>query len=105
MKGESEWGGGFGPGQAPPSGWDEGLPHFDRAAHRRTQEGVQEIIARRRRRRDGEAAEDVILPETGTFGSFLLVSGVVGIVIAVPFVLFGRGSDSGTPKREREGKG
>ncbi|KAF4314597.1 Heat shock protein DnaJ [Botryosphaeria dothidea] len=77
-------GGGFGPGQAE-RGWDNHIPHWDRVAHRRTQEGIAARLARRARVR-GESVEE--MKNGGGPWSFMLnfvvVSGAIAIVASIP---------------------
>lgn len=77
-------GGGFGPGQAE-RGWDNHIPHWDRVAHRRTQEGIAARLARRARVR-GESVDE--MKNGGGPWSFMLnfvvVSGAIAIVASIP---------------------
>ncbi|KAK0654102.1 Chaperone protein DnaJ [Lasiodiplodia hormozganensis] len=77
-------GGGFGPGQAE-RGWDNAIPHWDRVAHRRTQEGIAAQLSRRARMR-GESVEEM-KNGGGPWSlliNFFVVSGAIAIVASIP---------------------
>lgn len=77
-------GGGFGPGQAE-RGWDNAIPHWDRVAHRRTQEGIAAQLSRRARMR-GESVDEM-KNGGGPWSlliNFFVVSGAIAIVASIP---------------------
>ncbi|KAH7043880.1 hypothetical protein B0J12DRAFT_604532 [Macrophomina phaseolina] len=81
-------GGGFGPGQAE-RGWDNRIPHWDRVAHTRTQEGIAATLARRaaRRRSGGGETVDEMKNGGGPWSlliNFFVVSGAIAIVASIP---------------------
>ncbi|KAL1635466.1 hypothetical protein SLS58_010223 [Diplodia intermedia] len=78
-------GGGFGPGQAE-RGWDTALPHWDRVAHRRTQEGISARLSRRARAR-GEMSTDEMKNGGGPWSlliNFFVVGGAIAFVASIP---------------------
>ncbi|OMP83646.1 Chaperone protein DnaJ [Diplodia seriata] len=77
-------GGGFGPGQAE-RGWDTALPHWDRVAHRRTQEGISARLSRRARAR-GESTDEM-KNGGGPWSlliNFFVVGGAIAFVASIP---------------------
>ncbi|GME63749.1 Heat shock protein DNAJ [Neofusicoccum parvum] len=77
-------GGGFGPGQAE-RGWDGGVPHWDRTAHRRTQEGIAARLSRQARAR-GETTEEM-KNGGGPWSlliNFVVVSSAIAVVASIP---------------------
>ncbi|OJD28795.1 uncharacterized protein BKCO1_1110006 [Diplodia corticola] len=78
------FGGGFGPGQAT-RGDDAALPHWDRVAHRRTQEGISARLSRRARAR-GETTDEM-KNGGGPWSlliNFFVVGGAIAFVASIP---------------------
>ncbi|KAK3328347.1 DnaJ domain-containing protein [Cercophora scortea] len=92
--------GGMGPGQSPfggGGGHRDDVPHFDHAAHERSH---RERDARRAQRR---ADRDPFVPETGMWGGFALITGVLTVALLGPYVVLGgwmKVSKSGTTARD-----
>lgn len=82
--------GGMGPGGFA-AGFDNDVPHFDRAGHFRTQESVQKM--RHRSRRDGGWAPEEHVPDPraggSALGGFLVVTGVLAIALGLGAVFDG----------------
>ena len=74
----------MGPGQDPYGHRNDDVRHFDRDAHERTQQWVDENRARSRARHGG-----VVQPETGAAAGFLAVTGVLVAAVLVPFLAAG----------------
>ncbi|KAK3685769.1 DnaJ domain-containing protein [Podospora appendiculata] len=73
--------GGMGPGQSPFGGRGDDVPHFDRASHERSH---RERDARRAQRM---AERNPFIPETGMWGGFALIMGVLTVAILGPYVV------------------
>jgi curved DNA-binding protein CbpA len=92
---------GMGYGQDP-YGHRDDVPHFDRAGHQKTGEWVAGVAERRAaasQRRPKFETET----ETGTIANFFVVSGILILAVATPWVLFS-GKEQGR-KRVPQGNG
>lgn len=87
---------GMGPGQDP-FGHHGEVPHFDRAAHTRTQQRSDERRARRMAR-EGHFPH---IPDVGALGNFFLVMGVLGASIGFPYLALRAWYERGAKQRTK----
>lgn len=80
--------GGMGPGQDP-FRHPNSVPHFDKEAHTRTHEKLDQRMAGRATDKGGR-----IEPESGMLGSFLMVSCILALGVGVPMYFMSSGSSN-----------
>lgn len=76
--------GGFSPGQEAEWDYDPSIPHWDRAGHFRTHEGIRKRSSGRSGVQNERNAYDEVTSGGSLLFNFVAVSGVLGLVVSVP---------------------
>ena len=84
-------------------GYDNDVPHFDQRGHYQTHSGIERTRHKARRKTTirVEEAEESARGSSVAFG-FVMLSGVLGIILAVPVII--GNFQSGQQRRQKEGK-
>ncbi|KAK3377934.1 DnaJ domain-containing protein [Podospora didyma] len=95
---------GMGPGQDPHRHKQNTSPHFDRESHERTHRHNDERAARAAEHRmRGEKGGGPYVPDWSPMASFWLVTGILGMAMVGPYMLFGGWKQAEAVKRDKKG--